>query len=670
MDYKESKYYNSKQLSWLKFNNRVLEEAQDESNPLLERAKFLSITASNLDEFVMVRVARLKKRVDSGVDKQDKAGYKPQQLLLELLNGIHSLVAKQYSCFAELLNNLEQEDILFTKIEDLTMKQKLFLDDYFAETISPILNPLIIEQGSSLSFLSNKTLYLSVRLKSKNSKESSSKQKENFSIVKLPTTLSRVIELPTAQEDKRVFLLLERVIEEYIDLLYSDYQVEAVNAFRITRNADIDIDQEAQDLLLEMKDYLRRRERGFPVRLEVEEEMDGQLKEFLLGSLKLSESDTYEVAGPIDLTFLLEFSQLEGYDHLRFEPLVPQSAQDFDGYDDIFTQINERDRLVHHPYESFEPVIELVRQAAVDPKVIAIKQTIYRVSEDSPIIDALLKAVENGKQVTVFVELKARFDEENNISLVKKLENAGCHVLYGLAGLKVHAKALLVVREEDERIKRYVHLGTGNYNDQTAKVYTDFSMFTAKDDFGRDVAKLFNFLNGSLESPDWRKITVAPFNLRYNFTKLIRNEIEQVKLGKEGRIIAKMNALVDQKIITELYSASTAGVKVDLIIRGICCLSPGLKGLSENIRVISIVGRFLEHSRVFYFENGGEAKLFLASADWRPRNLNRRIEVLFPVEEEKLKKRIINILEILLSDTVKARKQQPDGSYQRPSSLP
>ncbi|MCK8817419.1 polyphosphate kinase 1 [Natroniella sulfidigena] len=660
MNYKESKYYNSKQLSWIKFNGRVLEEAQDESNPLLERAKFLAITASNLDEFVMVRVARLKKKVNLGVTKQDKAGYKPQQLLAELLARIHELVAEQYSCFADLLTSLEREGISFTRIEDLTEKQRLFLEQYFTESIYPLLTPLTITQVDSFPLLSNKKLYLAVRL--------TKDQEELFSVIKIPDALSRIVELPTVDDEKREFILIEEVIKEYLEIFYSDYQIEAVDIFRITRNADIEIDEEAEDILLEMEDYLKRRKRGFPVRLEVEEKMDDQLKQFLLAALELDQADRYEVAGPVDLTFLLEISQLEGYEQLRFEPLVPQPAQDFNGYDDIFAQIKERDRLANHPYESFEPVIELVQQAAVDPKVVAIKQTIYRVSEDSPIIEALIKAAENGKQVTVFVELKARFDEENNIALVKRLKKVGCQVLYGLVDVKVHAKALMVSRVENDRIKRYIHLSTGNYNDQTAKVYTDIGMFTAKDDFGVDISKLFNLLRGSLTAIDWEKIAVAPFNLRENFIKLIRNEIKQVKLGKEGRIIAKMNALVDQGIITELYRASKAGVKIDLIVRGMCCLYSGRNKLSENIRVISIVGRFLEHSRVFYFHNGGATKLFLASADWRPRNLNRRIEVLFPVEEEDLKERIINTLEIILSDTVKARKQQPDGTYQRVES--
>ncbi|WP_408955908.1 polyphosphate kinase 1 [Natroniella sp. ANB-PHB2] len=660
MDYKDSKYYESKQLSWIKFNSRVLEEAQDESNPLLERAKFLAITASNLDEFIMVRIARLKKKVDSGFDKQDKAGYTSYQLLSELVTRVHSLVAKQYNCFIEILTNLEKEGVFFTKVEDLTEKQRLFLEGYFTESIYPLLTPLTITQFDSFPLLSNKSLYLGVRLTKNN--------KQLFSIIKIPDALSRTVELPTADEKKKEFIFIEEVIKEYLEIFYLNYQIEVVNTFRITRNADIDINEKAQDILLEMESYLKKRRRALPVRLEVEKNIDEQLKYFLLTFLELSESDIYESAGPVDLTFLLEFSQLDGYDQLRFEPLVPQSAQDFNDYDNIFAQIKERDRLVYHPYESFESVIELVQQAAIDPKVVAIKQTIYRVSKDSPIVEALLKAVKNGKQVTVFVELKARFDEENNIDLVKKLDQAGCHVLYGLAGLKVHAKVLLVVRAEIEGIKRYVHLGTGNYNDQTAKVYTDLSMFTAKEDFGADISELFNLLIDSSKLPSWRKIIVAPFNLRKNFIKLIRNETEQVKLGKEGRIIAKMNALVDQKIIKELYRASAAGVKIHLIVRGICCLYPGRNNLSENIKVISIVGRFLEHSRIFYFENGGEVKLFLASADWRPRNLNRRVEVLFPVEEEKLKKRIINSLEIFLSDTVKARKKQPNGSYQRVKS--
>ncbi|MGM0471455.1 MAG: RNA degradosome polyphosphate kinase [Bacillota bacterium] len=669
MDYGDPEFYISKQFGWVEFNKRVLEEAQDEATPLLERLKFLAITASNLDEFVMVRVARLKDQINSGYQKRDKAGLTPKEIFSRLSEMIHQLVADQYQCWNRLLPELEAENIYISDYEDLSYQQQIYLDDYFQDTIKPVLTPRAIDQSRPFPVLLNKSLNLAVRLKS-NEGEKLFPNKEGeslFSVVRVPSILPRLVKVP-AKEGKKVFIFLEDVIEEYLDQVFSGYEIKAVNNFRITRNADVDFDEDARDLLVEMERYVKRREKGFPVRLEVEENMDHNTKEFLIDALDLSSTDVYEIDGPIDLTPFFDFRDLKGYDHLRFASLQPQPAIDFYDRDDIFGAIRERDRLLHVPYESFDPIVEFVQKAAADPNVLAIKQALYRVSGDSSIIDALAQAAENGKQVTVLVELKARFDEQNNIEWAKKLEDAGCHVVYGLVGLKVHSKLILVVRQESDGIKRYTHLSTGNYNDKTAKTYTDVSMFSSKETITSDVSSLFNILTGYSKPPQWKKLAVSPLDMRESFYELINNEIEQVKAGKEGRIIAKMNALVDKGIIKRLYQASTQGVEIDLIVRGMCCLRPGIEGVSDNIRVISIVGQLLEHSRIYYFANGGQPHCYLSSADWRPRNLDRRVEALFPVENEQLKKRVVNLLQLTLEDNVKARKLQPDGSYQRVSS--
>jgi len=669
MDYSDSKYYLSKQFGWLEFNNRVLEEAQDERTPLLERLKFLAITASNLDEFVMVTVARLKDQIESGYNKKDKAGFRPTELFRGLSNRMHQMVREQYNCLEYVLDILEEEDINFVEYKDLAKKQKGFLDNYFHDNIHPVLTPMAIDQSRPFPLILNKSLNLVVRLTSSPESNTLSPNKDGqglFSMVRVPSILPRIIEIPESADNKRNFIFMEEVIKEYLNKLFFGYTVEAVGAFRITRNAEVTLDEEAQNLLVEMERYVKRRKWGFPVRLEIEQGIDRQLKDFLVYSLDLNREDVYEVAGPIDLTTFMDFSGLDGFDHLRYEPLLPQPARDFyNNEESIFDLIKEKDLLVHHPYESFDPVIRLVQEAAEDSEVLAIKQTLYRVSGDSPIIEALAQAAENGKQVTVLVELKARFDEENNIEWAKKLEKSGCHVVYGLVGLKVHSKLLLIVRDEEDGIRRYVHMSTGNYNDKTAKLYTDTGMFTAKETFGSDVSAMFNLLTGYSSAPQWKKLAVAPLNLRDTFVNLIRNEVDQVSSGKEGHIIAKMNSLVDSGIIKELYKASSAGVKIDLIVRGMCCLKPGIEGVSENIRVISIVGRLLEHSRIFYFSNGANPRIFMSSADWRPRNLDRRVEALFPVEDDDLKNRVINLLDITLRDNVKAREQQSDGSYER-----
>ena len=669
MDYDDPEFYISKQFGWVEFNKRVLEEAQDETTPLLERLKFLAITASNLDEFVMVRLARLKDQINSGYKKKDKGGLSPKEILAELSDRIHDLVNGQYQCWNQIKIKLENEGIHFVDYQDLTDYQQRYLDDYFNDTIQPVLTPRAIDQSRPFPVILNKSLNLAVRLKSDNQEQlfPNKEGKNLFSVIRVPSVLPRIVEVPT-RSDEKVFIFLEKVIEQYLNQIFTGYEIKAVNNFRITRNADVDLDEDARNLLVEMERYVKRREKGFPVRLEVEQGMDKNIENFLIESLNLKNDDVYRVNGPIDLSPFFGFRDLKGYQDLKFKTHYPEPAIDFHNQDDIFAAIRKRDRLLHVPYESFNPIVEFVKEAAYDPDVLAIKQTLYRVSGDSPIIEVLAKAAENGKQVTVLVELKARFDEKNNIEWAKKLESAGCHVVYGLLGLKVHSKLLLVVRQEADGIRRYTHLSTGNYNDKTAKTYTDGSMFSCREPLAADVSSLFNLLTGYSKPPRWKKIAVAPLDLRETFITWIRNEREQVKSGKDGHIIAKMNALVDKRIIKELYKAAANGVKIDLIVRGMSCLRPGIEGVSENIRVISIVGRFLEHSRIYYFANGGQAQVFLSSADWRPRNLDRRVEALFPVENEGLKKRIINMLEITLNDTVKAREQQPDGSYQKVSN--
>ncbi|MCK8824666.1 RNA degradosome polyphosphate kinase [Fuchsiella alkaliacetigena] len=668
IDFDSSDYYISKQLGWVEFNKRVLAEAQDSTTPLLERFKYLSIVASNLDEFVMVRVARLKEQMRSGYSQVDNAGLTPQQIFIKLTAKIHNMVENQYQCFEKLLVELAKEGVSFINYQQLNQVQQRYLTDYFRDTIRPVLTPTAVDESRPFPRLLNKSLNLGVRLKSDEGADlfPNKRGQELFAVVRVPAILPRLVKVPGAQNEI-LFIFLEELIEEYLEQLFVGYEIESVTKFRITRNADVNLDEDARNLLAEMEEYLKRRKRGFPVRLEIQAGGDMKTKELLMSSLNLSSQDVYEIEGPIDLTPFFDFVNLEGYQELTFTPLPPQPASDFYQEENIFTAIKKRDRLVHHPYESFDPVLELIKEAANDPQVLAIKQTLYRVSDNSPVVDALAEAADNGKQVTALIELKARFDEKNNIEWARKLEQAGCHVIYGLIGLKVHAKLLLIIRQEEDGIRRYMHLSTGNYNEETAQLYTDVGMFTCKESFGADISSLFNLLTGYSAPPQWKKIAVAPLNLRKTFIELIDNEIESVKAGGEGHIIAKMNSLVDQKIIKALYKASAAGVKIDLIVRGMCSLRPGIDKVSENIRVTSIVGRYLEHSRIYYFANAGAAKIFLTSADWRPRNLERRVEALFPVEEEQLKERLMEILKTNLQDTVKARELQADGSYKRVS---
>lgn len=650
--------YNNRELSWLDFNYRVLDEAFRKDNPILERVKFLAISASNLDEFFMVRVAGIMEQINSNYKKKDPSGLSPKQQLAQINEKTRDFLNKQYQCLKKSIKpTLNQKNIAFLEIKDLNSEQKRYVDTYFNKIIFPVLTPLAVDQSRPFPLLANKSLNLAVRL--------SKDGETNFALVQVPSILPRFLELPSA-DDKKYFILIENIIIEKLPQLFELHRIKACCQFRITRNSDLDIDEEAADLLVEIQRSIKKRKRGEPVRLELLKSCDQKTRDFLVKMLSIKEEDIYELSGPLDLTFLMKFSQIKGFDKFRFDPIVPvDPPADFWGEKSVFEAIKQRDRLVHHPYESFNAVVNFINQAAADKNVLAIKQTLYRVSGKSPIIDALIKAAENGKQVTVLVELKARFDEENNVIWAKKLEQAGCHVIYGVYGLKTHCKILLVVRQEDEGIKRYIHMATGNYNDSTAKVYTDIGFFTCRESFGADASSLFNTLTGYSRPPEYSKLIVAPIKMRSFFEKMIENEIQNAEKGLPSGITIKINSLVDEEMIRLLYRASNAGVKVDLIVRGICCLIPGIAGFSENITVRSIVGQFLEHSRIYKFCCSENPQIFIGSADLMPRNLDKRVELIFPIEDDGLKLRIDNILNIMLSDTTNAKVQNSDAKYSK-----
>ncbi len=657
---KKMPYYN-RELSWMDFNARVLEEATKRENPLMERLRFLAITGSNLDEFFMVRVAGVKAQVNSGYKPKDTFDLTPQELLKELEEKTHVFMEKQYSCLSRsIVPALEKQGIRFLSCEEMDEQQLTYISQYFKEVLFPVLTPLAVDNSRPFPLLANKSLNLAVYLKSKE-KEKKGDDK-CFAIVQVPGILPRFLELPC--EGGRAFTLLEDIIMHKLDELFELHDIKAACPFRVTRDSDMSIDEESEDFMSEMKKSIKRRKRGRPVRLELPAKCDKNLKSFLIDMLKIKKNEIYELAGPLDLTFLSKFAGIKGCENLCFKPISPVAPADFWGYDDIFAAIRDKDRMVHHPYESFDCVVKFIEQAAEDEDVLAIKQTLYRVSGNSPIIAALIKAAENGKQVTVLVELKARFDEENNINWAQKLEKAGCHVIYGLYGLKTHCKIALVVRREEDGICRYLHLGTGNYNDSTAKIYTDVGLFTCNPQYGADASSLFNVITGYSRPPEYQHFAVAPHGLRSFFKQRIQLETENAKKGLPCGITAKVNSLVDPEIIGLLYEASCAGVPVRLVVRGICCLIPGLPEVSENIEVISIVGQLLEHSRVFRFENAGNPKIYMGSADWMPRNLDRRVELVFPIEDEDLKQRAFSIMEMLLNDNTNARKMLPDKSYQ------
>lgn len=659
IDFKDPKYYTNRELSWVLFDYRVLNEARDKSIPLFERLKFLSITASNLDEFFMIRVASLKDMVHAKYTKKDIAGLTPKEQLEIISTGTHELVGKQYNTYnRSFLPALKHNGLtIVTQYEALNAEQAEYVDRYFMREVYPVLTPMAVDSSRPFPLIRNKSLNIAALLMDKKRKDTI-----DFATVQVPSVLPRIVTIPSEKEGETCIILLEQIIEKNIQKLFLNYKVLDATPYRVMRNADLTIDEdEAADLLIEIERQLKKRQWGEAIRLEVEQGIDKRLLKILKKELQIQQEDIFTIRGPLDLTFLMKVYGMDGFDHLKEEPYTPQPPKGLDMDGDLFEQIRQKDILLHHPYETFDPVVNFVRFAAKDPDVLAIKQTLYRVSSNSPIIASLAQAAENGKQVTVLVELKARFDEENNIVWARKLEKAGCHVIYGLVGLKTHSKITLVVRREEEGIRRYVHLGTGNYNDSTAKLYTDMGMFTCKRAYGEDATAVFNMLSGYSEPLSWNKLALAPTWLRTRFVELINRERDYAAMGKPARIVAKMNSLCDAGIINALYEASAAGVQIELIIRGICCLKQGVPGMSETIQVRSIVGTFLEHSRIFYFENDGSPEIYMGSADWMPRNLDKRVEILFPVEDPDLKKEIVHILHTQLADNTKAHLLQPDG---------
>lgn len=584
---------------------------------------------------------------------------------LEAINkDTRSLVEMQYSTYTRslvpLLHNHGIE--IISAYEELSEAQGEYVDRYFEETVYPVLTPMAVDASRPFPLIRNKSLNIAALLNKKGDK----KEELEFATVQVPSVLSRIVQIPSSEEGQKAFILLEQVIERNIHRLFLNYHVVCAYPYRIMRNADLTIDEdEAEDLLQEIQKQLKKRQWGEVIRLEVEDKVDKRLLGILKEDLHIAQEDIFKINGPLDLTFLMKMYGIEGEDELRYPPYQPQRVPKIVPGEDIFEAIRKGDILLHHPYQTFDPVVDFIRQASVDPDVLAIKQTLYRVSGNSPIIASLAQAAENGKQVSVLVELKARFDEENNIVWAKKLEKAGCHVIYGLVGLKTHSKIALVVRKEEDGIRRYVHLGTGNYNDSTAKLYTDLGMFTCSEAIGEDATAVFNMLSGYSEPPSWNKLAVAPIWLRKRFLKLIKREMKHAQAGKEAFIRAKMNSLCDRDVIAALYEASAAGVQVDLVIRGICCLRVGIPGVSENITVHSIVGNFLEHSRIFWFHNDGQEEIYMGSADWMPRNLDRRVEIMFPVENETLMDQVRHILGTQLADNTKAHILKPDGNYEK-----
>ena len=657
LDLTKPEYFYNRELSWLKFNLRVLKEAMVKDTPLLERLKFIAISASNLDEFFMVRVAGLWSNFDSGVEKRDASGMSVHEQLVAISQAAHEQVRTQTKSLIALMAEMDAVKLHFRRVKDLSELGKDWLEEYYREVVFPVLTPMAVDASRPFPFLANKTLNLAVELIKADGEHS-------MGLIQVPSVLDRIVEVEP--EGKRTFVFLEDIIASHCHDLFKGCHILDMVSFRVTRDSDLDLEEDdSVDLMKEVEESLRKRKRGAAVRLEIFKTNNNRIKRFLEENLDVTEMEVYEINGPLDPTCFFKFIGMKGMWPWLYEPFVPQRPLELPDDSDLFAAIRENDILLHHPYESFDPVVKLVSDAADDPQVLAIKQTLYRVSGNSPIVAALARAAENGKQVTVLVELKARFDEENNILWARRLEKAGCHVIYGLVGLKTHAKIILIVRKEDNGIKRYLHLGTGNYNDSTAKLYTDLGLMTANDEFGSDASAFFNLLSGYSEPPVWNKLVMAPLGLREKIYALIDNEIAMVRAGREGHIIAKMNSLIDQPVIQKLYEASAAGVHIDLIVRGICGLRTGIEGISDNITVRSIVGRQLEHSRIFWFANGGEEQLYLSSADWMPRNLNDRVELFFPVETEEHIRRIKALLDLYLRDNVGAHMMQSNGTYRR-----
>ncbi len=652
--------FSNRELSWLEFNKRILGEAEDETNPPFERMKFLSITASNLDEFFTVRMASLKDMVHAGYDKPDMAGMTPGQQLDALYGKIRPFIREQYEVYHRLrTQELPESGLFLIDYSQVTEEEEEYLDLYFRKNIYPVLTPMAIDSSRPFPLIRNRSLNLAAMVENK--------QKEiEFATVQVPSVLPRILTLPPGAGKGTRVIRLETVIEQFLSDLFLNYRILTAGAYRIMRNADLSIDEDkAEDLLKEIEKQLKRRQWGEVIKFEYEARMDPRLVDYLKNQFEVDEDAVYAIDGPLDLTFLTKCYDIDGYAAFKEKPYTPQRVEGMRPKQDLFARIRQGDVLLHHPYDTFDPVVAFIRQAAEDADVLAIKQTLYRVSGNSPIISALALAAENGKQVSVLVELKARFDEENNINWAKKLEKAGCHVIYGLVGLKTHCKIALVVRRESDGIRRYVHLGTGNYNDTTAKLYTDVGMFTCREAYGEDATALFNMLSGYSEPAKWNRFLVAPYWMKERFLALIAREEEAARAGRKARIIVKCNSLCDKDMILALYKASEAGVHIDLIVRGICTLAAGKPGLSENIRVRSIVGTYLEHARIFSFYHDGQEEIYIGSADWMPRNLERRVEVVVPVEDETLKKQARHILDVQLRDNVKAHELMGDGSYKK-----
>ena len=671
----EQWYYLNRELSWLQFNKRVLHEAVDDSNPLLEKLRFLAITSSNLDEFFMIRVAGLKHQTENNITRRDIANMTPAEQIESISETCQQLVARQYVYLKDILGMLQREGLSFVKPEEITGEQMKWLESYFEREIFPVVTPMAVDSSHPFPFLASKSLNIAMLLE-RNERDSLVDEENDIdiktAIVPVPSVLPRIIRLPDDGKNSKMhyFIFLEDVLMHYAARLFIGYDLLEARAFRITRDADLYIDEEdAQDLLVEVERQLKKRQRGVAVRIEFEMGTSRFMRRFMTQEMNLAKEDMYEIDGPIDMTVFFGFCGMKGYDYLRYKeahPHTPWSMIELkrEGKTNIFDMIREKDILIHLPYESFdESVVEFMSAAANDKNVLAIKQTLYRVSSSSPIVQALEKAVQNGKQVTVLMEVKARFDEANNILMARRLEKAGAHVIYGLVGLKTHSKCTLVVRREKDGIRRYVHIATGNYNASTAKLYTDIGLLSCNDKLGVDASAFFNLLSGYSDPPIWDSFIVAPINLRERCLQLIDREIEFARNGEAAHMIAKMNSLLDKEIIDKLYEASQTGVKIELIVRGICVLMPGIPGISDNITVRSIVGRFLEHSRIFWFRNGGREEIYIGSADWMPRNLNDRVELMIPISDDSLKQRIKEMILLQLADNQKAYLMQSNGTW-------
>lgn len=658
LDLNNKAFYNNREVSWVGFNRRVIEEAFDKKNPLLERLKFLAIASSNADEFFMVRVGGLKDQVAMNFNEpENKTQLTPTEQLVAIDAENRENVKLQYEQYKALIQELEGYQVFFKAIDELSPENYQIIEQKFNFEILPTLTPLGIDAYRPFPKLSNKSLNIFVDV------ETDAGEKKS-AIVQIPALLNRIIQLKNGE--RTIFVLLEDVINHFIDKLFFGYKVMRTFTFRITRNADLTIHEDgAEDLLIEIEKFLKKRKSGAAVRLEIDTRHDTSINgSFLMNELEIEARDIYKLDGPLDLTMLFQLAGMieKQYPQLAFKPFEAAPPKYLNG-GNVYEEAQKHDIFFHHPYESFQPIVDFIKQASEDPNTLAIKQTLYRVSSDSPIIDALKNAAEAGKQVTVLVELKARFDEENNVHWARMLEEAGCHVIYGMTHLKTHSKITLVVKKEGDEVVPYVHLGTGNYNDKTAKIYTDMGIITTNKEIGQDAMNFFNYLSGYSEKPTYKKLHVAPFEIRDEFVEHINQEIDCHKEFGNGLIIAKMNSLTDKTVIKKLYEASQAGVKVKLIIRGICCLRPGIPGISENIRVISIVGRFLEHSRIYYFYHNGEEKMYLSSADMMTRNMIKRVEILFPILDPKIVNELKEILELQLNDNQKAREQDASGVY-------